>query len=171
MVVLPQVQPMFVSSTYRITLLHYTFRCPTLGAAYVCQLYLQNDWIILLLWVRHLKKEPLLVGSTFSMTALRYSFGCATVSGASFCKLCLRNHRVTLHLWVSNLKCSLCLLALPTKSLGYTTLIGAPPWVQPLLVSSAFTNTRLHYTYRCPTLSEAYVCRVLLHNKWVRVHL
>ena len=29
---------------------------------------------------------------------------------------------VTLHLWVCHLKCSLCLLALPNESLGYTAL-------------------------------------------------
>ena len=117
------------------------------------------------------KEEPMLVSSTFTMTESRYTYRCATVSSAYFCNFCLRNRWVTLHLWVSNLMCSLCVLALPTESPGYTILIGAPRWVLPLLLRSTFTNTRLHYTYRCPTLSEAYVCRVLIQNKWVRVHI
>ena len=113
----------------------------------------------------------MVVSSTFSMTGLRYTYGCATVNAAYVCNLYLQNHWVMLHLWVSNLKCSLSLLALPTESLGYTILIGVTPRVQPLLVSSTFRNTRLHYTFGCPTLSGAYVCKVLLQNLWFRVHL
>ena len=71
----PKVQLMFVSSTYRITGLHYTYGSATLSAAYVGYLYFLNHW-------------------------------------------------VTLHIWVSNLKGSLCWLALPTESLGCTTLMG-----------------------------------------------
>ena len=71
----PTVQLMFVSSTYRITGLHYTYESATLSAAYVGYLYFLNHW-------------------------------------------------VTLHIWVSNLKGSLCWLALPTESLGCTTLMG-----------------------------------------------
>ena len=71
----PTVQLMFVSSTYRITGLHYTYGSATLSAAYVGYLHLLNHW-------------------------------------------------VTQHIWVSNLKGSLCWLALPTESLGYTTLMG-----------------------------------------------
>ena len=106
-----------------------------------------------------------------SMTVLSYTYGCATVRAAYVCNLSVHNHWVTLHLWVSNLKCSLCLLALPTESLANTILIGAPPWVQPLLVSSAFRNTGMHYTCGCPSLSGGYFCKVFLQNQWVRVHL
>ena len=50
-------------------------------------------------------------------------------------KLCLKNHWVTLHPWVCHLKCSLCLLALPKESLGYTAPMAVPPKVQPMFVS------------------------------------
>ena len=108
--------------------------------------------------------QPLLVSSS-------YIYGCANLSAAFVCNLYLQNTWVTLHLWVSNLNCSLCLLALPTESLVSTVLIGAPPWVQPLLVSSTFRNTVIHYTCGCPSLSGGYVCKVFLQNHWVRVHL
>ena len=73
----------------------------------VCQPYLLNYWFTLHLWVRHPK-----------------------------CSLCLlavylQNHSVTLRLWVRHPRCSLCFLGLPTESLGYTTVMGAPPKVQP----------------------------------------
>ena len=50
-----KVQPMFVSSKYRITELHYTYGCATLIAVYVGYLYLENPSFTLQLWVRHLK--------------------------------------------------------------------------------------------------------------------
>ena len=106
------------------------------------------------------KEEPMFVSSTFSMTGLRCTYGCATVSAAYVCNLYVQKHWVTLHSWVSNLKCSLCLLALPTESLANTILIGAPPWVQPLLVRSTYRITWLHYTYRSATLRAAYVSNV-----------
>ena len=49
------VQAMFIGSTYRISLLHYTYKCATLSAAYVGNLYLENHWVTLQLWVCHLK--------------------------------------------------------------------------------------------------------------------
>ena len=61
------------------------------------------------------------------------------------CKLCLKNHWVTLHLWVCHLKCSLCLLALPQESLGYTSPMGVPPKVQPMFVK-ALPKESLGYT-------------------------
>ena len=42
----------------------------------------------------------------------------------------------TLRLWVANAKFTLLLLALPTKSVGYTTLMSAPHLVKPMLVTS-----------------------------------
>ena len=134
-----------------ITCLKYTNGCPTLSAAYVCMFYLQNYWDRLHLWVRHLKcslcwlappseslAETLLIGnqplvqrmfvsSSCRITEFHYTYGCATLSAAFICMFLLQNHRVTLHLWVSNLKCSLCLFALATESLGYTSVMGAPP--------------------------------------------
>ena len=91
------------------------------------------------------KQDPMLVSSTFSMTPLRYTLGCATVSSAYVCKLYLQNHVVSLHLWVSNFKCRLCLLALPTESLGYTILIGVPPCVQPMFLRSTLKINGLEY--------------------------
>ena len=44
--------------------------------------------------------------------------------------------QITLHPWVCHLKCSLCLLALPKESLGYTAPMGVPPKVQPMFVGS-----------------------------------
>ena len=52
----------------------------------------------------------------------------------------------------------LCLLAIPTESLGYTVLMGVPPKVQPLFVSYTLRITRLHCTHGCGTQSAAYVC-------------
>ena len=74
----PKVQPMFVSSTYRISELNYTYGNATLSADYVGYLYFPNLWF-------------------------------------------------TPHISVTNLRGSLCWLALPRESLGYTTLIDAPP--------------------------------------------
>ena len=48
----------------------------------------------------------------------------------------------------------------PTKSLGYTTLIGVQPQVHPMFVSSTYRITWLRYTYGCPTSSAAYVCKL-----------
>jgi len=58
----PYVQPTLVTSTYRITGLHYTYGCPTLSAAYVGWLYLQNQWFTLDLWVSSLKCSLRLLG-------------------------------------------------------------------------------------------------------------
>ena len=49
------VQPMLVTFTLRITVLHYTYGCATLSAAYVGYFYLQNHWVTLDRWVSNLK--------------------------------------------------------------------------------------------------------------------
>ena len=69
----------------------------------------------------------MLVTSTQRITGLHYTYGCPTLIRAYVGYLYLQNHRVTLHIWESNLKFSLCLLALPSESLGYTTLMGVQP--------------------------------------------
>ena len=51
----PQMPPMFVSSTYRITGLHHTYGCTILSATYLCKLYLENHWVTLHLLVSSLK--------------------------------------------------------------------------------------------------------------------
>ena len=72
--------------------------------------------------------QPNLVTTTYIITCLHYIYECSTLVAAYICKIYLENHRVTLHLWVSNLVNSQCLLALPTQSLYYTSLMGAPPY-------------------------------------------
>jgi len=47
-------QPMFISFTYRIAVLHYTYGCATLSSAYLCEVYLGNHWVTLQLWVSNL---------------------------------------------------------------------------------------------------------------------
>ena len=94
---------MFVSFTFRITGLNYTYGCPSFSRAYVCKLYLQNYWV------------------------LKKFMGAPPKFQAYVCNLYLQNHWVTLNLWVRQLKCSLCFLALLTESLGYTTLMVASP--------------------------------------------
>ena len=111
------------------------------------------------------------ISSFDRITVLHYSYGCATSSAAYLCKRYLQNHWVTLHLCVFSLKCSLCLLGLLTESLDYTTLMGAPPLVQRLVVSSTYRITGVNYTYGCLTLSLAYCCLLYLQNHWVTLHL
>ena len=83
----------------------------------------------------------------------------------------LQNDWTTLHVWVSNLNWSLFLWTLPTESLGYTTLIGVQPQVQPMIVRSTYRITRSHYTFGCPTYSSAYVCKLYVQNHLVTLHL
>ena len=129
----PEVQPMFVSSTYRTTGLHYTNGCPTLRAAYVCKLELRNRWVTLLLLVSKLKCSIFFVYFTWRNTRLTYTNGCPTSSGAYVCMFYLQNHWVTLHLWVYN----------RTFSLSF--------------LGSTYRITGLYYTYGCQTLSAAFV--------------
>ena len=58
----------------------------------------------------------------------------------------------------------LCFLALLTESLGYVTLLGALPLVQPVFVSSTYRITQSDYTYGCATLSAGNVCKLSLQN-------
>ena len=111
------------------------------------------------------------VRSFYRITRLHYTYGCATLSAAYLCKFYLENHCVTLHIWVSNLKCSLCLLALPTEPLGYTSLICVQPWVYPMCNRSTYRITWLRNTFGCATLSAAYLCKLDLQNHWVTLHL
>ena len=120
---------MFVSSTYSITVLHYTYGWATCSAADVNYRY--NQHIELLAYTTIMGAppyaQPLLVTSTRTITALHYTYGCATLSAAYLCKIYLENHWVNLHLWVSNVKCSLCWLGLFSESMGYTSLMGVQP--------------------------------------------
>ena len=51
----PKVQPMFVTSKYRITELNYTYGNATLSADYVGYLYFENYWLTPHIWVSNLK--------------------------------------------------------------------------------------------------------------------
>ena len=117
------VQHSFAKSTSRIPRLHYTSGCPTLSAAYVCMFYLQNYWVTLHLWVRHLTcslcwfallseslgytslpyVQPMLGSSTFRITDLQYTYGCPALKAAYACYFYVQNYWVTLHLLVSKL--------------------------------------------------------------------
>ena len=83
----------------------------------------------------------------------------------------LQNDWTTLHVWVSNLNWSLFLWTPSTESMGYTTLIGVQPEVQPMIIRSTYRITRSHYTFGCPTYSSAYVCKLYVQNHLVTLHL
>ena len=123
LVVQPSVQPMLLSCTFRITELHCTYGCPTLIEGYICMFYLQNYWVTLHLWVRHLTcslcwfallseslgytslpyVQPMLGSSTFRITDLQYTYGCPALKAAYACYFYVQNYWVTLHLLVSKL--------------------------------------------------------------------
>ena len=67
---------MFVSSTYSITVLHYTYWWATFRAADVGYLYLENYWVTLILWVCHLTY------SLFLLPLPRESLCYTTLKGA-----------------------------------------------------------------------------------------
>ena len=142
---------MFLSCTYRLTELHYTYGNPTLSADYVGCLYFETHGVTPCNWVSNPKDslcwlalpreplgyttlisiqpqlQPMIVRTTYRITRSHYTFGCPTYSSAYVCKLYVQNHWVTLHLWKRHLECSLCWLPLRRESLGYTSVIGAPP--------------------------------------------
>ena len=70
------------------------------------------------------KVQPMFVSSMYGISELHYTFVNAILSAEYVGNLHFQNHGVTPHIWVSNLKGSLNWLALPTESLGYTTLMG-----------------------------------------------
>ena len=97
---------MLVSTTFRITELKYTYRCPTLVEAFVYYLYFQNQLVTLNLSVSSPKCNvcllglltklldysrlmdaphkifPLFVSSTYRITKLHYTYGYASLSAA-----------------------------------------------------------------------------------------
>ena len=117
------------------------------------------------------KVHLMFLSSTYRLTELHYTYGNATLSADYVGYLYFQNHWVTPYKWVSNPKDSLCWLALPRESLGYTTLIGVQPQVQPMIVRPTYRSTRSHYTFGCPTYSSAYVCKLYVQNHWVTLHL
>ena len=156
-------QPISVSSTFKITDLQYTYGCPALKAAYACYFYLGHT---IRIGVQALVQHSF-AKSTSRIPSLHYTSGCPTLSAAYVCMFYLQNYWVTLHLWVRHLTCSLCWFALLSESLGYTSLT----YVQPMLGSSTFRITDLQYTYGCPALKAAYACYFYVQNYWVTLHL
>ena len=99
-------QPMLVSTTFRITELKYTYGCPTLVDACVYSLYFQNQLVTLNVLVPSPKCSVWLLGlltelldysrlmdappkiflffltSTYRITKLHYTYGYATFSAA-----------------------------------------------------------------------------------------
>ena len=96
---------MFVSSTYRITGLHFIDGCATLSAAYVGYLYVENHQVTLQLLVRHLKQNLCWLPLTFRFTGFLFNLEVSSVK------------------WIIA-----CLLE---ESLYHTTFMGAPPKLQP----------------------------------------
>ena len=64
---------MLAASIFRIIELHHTYGGPTLRAAYVGYLFLQNHWGTLYLWVSNAKFSLLLLAPP------RESLGCTTL--------------------------------------------------------------------------------------------
>ena len=102
----PSVQQMSVRSSYWITLLQYSYGCTNLSEASLCNLYLQNHFVTLVLWegllhcsqcwlrlpteslacTTHMgvqrKVQPKLVVFTFRINGLHLTYGCPTLIGA-----------------------------------------------------------------------------------------
>ena len=132
-----EVKLFFVYSTYKITGLHYNYRCATLSAAYVGYLWFKNLLLTPHIWVSNLKcslflyvshtvsldyttrngAQLMLVTASLRIFCLHHTYMCATLNAADVCMFHLQNQWVTLHLWMRHLKCSLCWLPLPRESL------------------------------------------------------
>ena len=117
------------------------------------------------------KVHVMFLSCSYRLTDLHYTYGNATLSADYVGYLYFHNHWVTPYKWVSNPKDSLCWLALPRESLGYTTLIGVQPQVQPMIVRPTYRITRSHYTFGCLTYSSAYVCKLYVENHRVTLQL
>ena len=115
-----------------------------------------------------------LVTSSLRITCLHHTNGWRTLSASNVCMFYLQNDTTlwvrhlqslwtTLHVWVSKINRCLCLEALPTESVGYTTLISVQPQVQPMTVMSTYTITGSHKNYGCLTISvtpHIWVCNL-----------
>ena len=99
------------------------------------------------------------MSSTYGVTGLQYTYGNATLSADYVGYLYLHNYWFTPHIQASNPEDSLCWLGLPRESMAYTNLVGAPPQVEPMLVTSTFRITGFRFTYGCPGLSAAFIVR------------
>ena len=95
------------------------------------------------------------MSSTYEITGLQYTYGNATLSADyvanSICRITGLQHT-----YVSNPEDSLCWLALPRESLGYTTLVGAPPQVEAMLVTSSLRIAEFEITQPFPAFRAAY---------------
>ena len=85
-----------VTSTLKITGLHYSYGCATLSAAYVGYLQFQNHLLTPHLWVYNVKLSLLLLASITQNTGLHYTYGYVILCAANAGCLFLENHWVTL---------------------------------------------------------------------------
>ena len=81
----PYAQPMFVTSTRTIAVLHYTYWCETISAAYLCKIYLENHWVTLHLWVDNVKCSLCWLAFFFRINGLHFTYGCQALSAADVC--------------------------------------------------------------------------------------
>ena len=95
---------MFVSSTYGITGLHYTYASATLSAAYVGYLYVENHRVTLHLLLGHLKQNLCWLPLTLRFTGFYLTWRCVKCS--LLLLVYLKNHWITLLFWVPQLKFS-----------------------------------------------------------------
>ena len=149
----------------------HTCGCQPLINAYLYQLYLRNHWVTLHLLVSSLKCRLSFIGLfTESLDQTRLMVAPRTVHlmlAGLHRKLYVQNHWVTLHLWKRNLKCSLCWLRLRRESLGYTSVIGAAPSEETLLVTpnlyTHWVSLNLEvFSVKCSLLLLFY-----LKNHWI----
>ena len=133
---------MFVSSTSRTTGLQYNHRSPTLSAAYVCKLFLQNYWVTLHLWVSNLHCNLCLLALPKGL--LDYTTLIGAISYAQDMFVCFPYNKIN----------------------GCNKNTGVPPYMPAMFVTSTYRITELDYPYGCRSLSEANVCKLYLLNNW-----
>ena len=85
MVAQPCMQARIVSSTFSVTELHYTFRCTTLSAAYICNPSLQNYYVLPYLWLCNRWVQAMFLNSTNKISGFHYSYKFATLTLGFVC--------------------------------------------------------------------------------------
>ena len=97
----PYLKTLFISCTYRISGLHYTYWCPAPSAAY--DLLTES-----LDYTRLMDARPkvlcMFVESTYRINKSHYTYGYAALDAAYVGYLKFKNHLLTQHIYVSNLK-------------------------------------------------------------------
>jgi len=115
---------MLVISNYRLAVLHYSYGCATLSAAYLCKVYVENHCGYTSVMGVKPYEQPVSINSIDRITALHFSYGRATLSVAYLGYPHVQNQSATQDIWASNGKCSLGWSVHLLKSLRYTSLMG-----------------------------------------------